>query len=183
MKQLDLGKIHFYYGMGTGKTSIAMGRIVRCLGHNLRPILVQFLKKHDPSSSKGFFYGEYITFTERLQIPVIQFGNYSFVKTPAQIEANRKLAADALKKTQEILKSTDYDLIVLDEIGSMVELGLYSEDDIILVLKDRNQKAEIIMTGHKPLEKIIDMADYVTYLQEIKHPFQKGVQARKGVEF
>lgn len=74
-------------------------------------------------------------------------------------------------------------MIVLDEIGSMVELGLYSEDDIILVLKDRNQKAEIIMTGHKPLEKIIDMADYVTYLQEIKHPFQKGVQARKGVEF
>ncbi len=175
--------MHFYYGMGPGKTSITLGRIIRALGHGLKPILIQFLKKHDPSGKKGFFYGEYITLTELLNVPIMQFGNYHFVKTTSQVEANRQMAADALQQMQEILHSDDYDLIVLDELGSMIELNLYSEEQIFALLASRDPHAEIIITGHQPIEKIIEIADYVTHLQEVKHPFQQGIQAREGIEY
>ncbi|MHA1520482.1 MAG: cob(I)yrinic acid a,c-diamide adenosyltransferase [Promethearchaeota archaeon] len=181
--EIGLGMVHFYYGTGTGKTSIILGRIIRCLGHDLKPILIQFLKKHDPTGSRGFNYGEYITLTTRLEVPVVQFGNYHFVKTPAQIEANRTLARDAFTKTKEYLQSKDYDVIIFDELGSMLKLGLFSGGDVISALRNRTTLAEIMITGHEPIPELIELADYVTHLEAIKHPFNKGILAREGIEF
>ncbi|MHA1674876.1 MAG: cob(I)yrinic acid a,c-diamide adenosyltransferase [Promethearchaeota archaeon] len=181
--ETGLGMVHFYYGQGTGKTSIILGRITRCLGHDLKPILIQFLKKHDPTGSKGFNYGEYVTLTTRLEVPVLQFGNYHFVKTPAQIEANRALAQEAFSKIQEYLQSKEYDIIIFDELGSMIELGLFSVEDVISALRNRTTAAEIMITGHKIIPEIIEIADYVTHLEAIKHPYQHGILAREGIEF
>ncbi len=181
--ETGLGMVHFYYGQGTGKTSIILGRITRCLGHSLKPILIQFLKKHDPTGSKGFNYGEYITLTTRLEVPVIQFGNYHFVRTPAQIEANRALAQEALTKIQEYLHSKEYDVIIFDELGSMIEIRLFTVEDVILALRNRTTDAEIMITGHKPIPELIELADYATHLEAVKHPFQKGILAREGIEY
>lgn len=182
-KDNQLGMIHFYYGKGTGKTSIVLGRIMRCLGHNMRPILVQFLKKHDPTGSKGFYYGEYITLQEKLSVPVLQFGGYNFVRTPEQIEANKNLAKQVLEETRKILQNEKYDLVVLDEIGSMLELGLYQVSEIRDILLAKRKQIEVLLTGHTSYNEIIEISDYVTHLEEIKHPYQQGIQAREGIEF
>jgi len=177
------GLIHYYFGMGCGKTSIALGHIVRALGRNLRTIIVQFLKKHDPSGQKGFYYGEYITLTEKLKVPIIQFGEFNFIKSEKQIANQIEMAKIALRKVKELLTSNNYDLIVLDEVGSMIKLKLWKIEEFLLVLKEKNPKTEVIITGHQKIPELESVADYVIRLDDIKHPFQKGILARPGIEF
>ncbi|MHA1720966.1 MAG: cob(I)yrinic acid a,c-diamide adenosyltransferase [Promethearchaeota archaeon] len=177
------GLIHYYFGMGCGKTSIGLGHIVRALGRNLNTLIMQFLKKHDPSAQKGFYYGEYITLTEKLNVPVIQFGKFNFIKSEKQIAEQLEMARDALKKVKEVLLSDKYDLIVLDEVGSMIKLDLWKIGDFIQVLMMKKSKIEVIITGHQKIPELEEVADYVTHLKEIKHPFQKGIMARPGIEF
>ncbi|QEE16676.2 cob(I)yrinic acid a,c-diamide adenosyltransferase [Promethearchaeum syntrophicum] len=181
--QFKTGLIHYYFGMGCGKTSIGLGHIVRALGRNLRTILIQFLKKHDPTAQKGFFYGEYITLTEKLNIPIIQFGEFNFIKSEKQIASQMEMAKNALNKVKEVLTSKKYDLIVLDEVGSMIKLNLWETKNFIRILRDKNPEIEVIITGHQGIPELEDIADYVIHLEEIKHPYQKGILARPGIEF
>ncbi len=177
------GLIHYYFGMGCGKTSIGLGHIVRAVGRNLRTIIIQFLKKHDPSGQKGFFYGEYITLTEKLKIPVIQFGEFNFIKSEKQIADQLEMAQDALNKVKEVLTSNNYDLIILDEVGSMIKLKLWKIEEFLQILKEKNPIIEVIITGHQKIPELESVAEYVTHLEEIKHPYQKGILARPGIEF
>ena len=177
------GLIHYYFGMGCGKTSIGLGRIVRALGRNLHTIIIQFLKKHDPSAQKGFYYGEYITLTEKLNVPVIQFGEFDFIKSEKQIANQLEMAENALNKVKEVVTSNNYDLIILDEVGSMIKLKLWKVEEFLLVLNEKNPKIEVIITGHQKIPELESIADYVTHLEEIKHPYQKGILARPGIEF
>lgn len=177
------GLIHYYFGMGCGKTSIGLGHIVRALGRNLRTIILQFLKKHDPTAQKGFFYGEYITLTKKLNVPIIQFGEFNFIKSEKQIANQLEMAKNALDKVKEVLTSSNYDLIVLDEVGSMIKLKLWKIEEFLLILNEKNPKIEVIITGHQKIPELESVADYVTHLEEIKHPYQKGILARPGIEF
>ncbi|MHA1980453.1 MAG: cob(I)yrinic acid a,c-diamide adenosyltransferase [Promethearchaeota archaeon] len=177
------GLIHYYFGMGCGKTSIGLGHIVRALGRNLRTIIIQFLKKHDPSGQKGFYYGEYITLTEKLDVPIIQFGEFNFIKSEKQIANQLEMAKDAIDKVKEVLTSNNYDLIVLDEVGSMIKLKLWKIEEFLQILKEKNPDIEVIITGHQKIPELESVADYVTRLFEIKHPYQKGILARPGIEF
>ena len=194
----SLGLIHYYYGNGCGKTSIALGHIVRALGHHLHPIILQFLKRHNPNplsrpdntssfsnlgDFSGFFYGEYITLTELLQVPVFQFGDYSFIKSKEDIERIRPQAQLGWQKMAQVLSSPEYDLVVLDEIGDMVQLGLYQISEFIELLHNKRPQIEVIMTGHDSYPAMIAIADYITHLEEIRHPYQKGILAREGIEF
>ena len=177
------GLIHYYFGMGCGKTSIGLGHIVRALGRNLRTIIIQFLKKHDPSGQKGFYYGEYITLSEKLKVPIIQFGEFNFIKSEKQIANQLEMAKDALNKVKEVLTSNNYDLIILDEVGSMIKLNLWKIEEFMQILKDKNSEIEVIITGHQKIPELESIVDYVTHLEEIKHPYQKGIFARPGIEF
>ena len=177
------GLIHYYFGMGCGKTSIGLGHIVRALGRNLRIIIVQFLKKHDPSGQKGFYYGEYITLSEKLKVPIIQFGEFDFIKSEKQIANQIVMAKNALNKVREVLTSNNYDLIILDEVGSMIKLKLWKIEEFLQILKEKNPDIEVIITGHQKIPELESVADYVIRLDEIKHPYQKGILARPGVEF
>ncbi len=177
------GLIHYYFGMGCGKTSIGLGHIVRALGRNFRTIVIQFLKKHDPTAQKGYFYGEYITLTEKLNVPVIQFGEFNFIKSGKQIANQLEMAQDASNKIKEVLSSTKYDLIILDEVGSMIKLKLWKIEEFLQILKEKNPETEVIITGHQKIPELESIADYVTHLEEIKHPYQKGIIARPGIEF
>ena len=177
------GLIHYYFGMGCGKTSIGLGHIVRALGRNLRTIIIQFLKKHDPSGQKGFYYGEYITLTEKLKVPIIQFGEFNFIKSEKQIANQIEMAKIALRKVKELLTSNNYDLIILDEVGSMIKLNLWKIEEFLQILKEKNPDIEVIITGHQKIPELESVAAYVTHLEEIKHPYQKGILARPGIEF
>ena len=179
------GLVHFYYGYGCGKTSITLGHIVRCLGRNppMKPILLQFLKKHDPQGQQGFFYGEFVTLTQTLNVPVFQYGGFNFVKTPAQIAAQKENVQLGLAKMKEVLSSGDFDLVILDEIGSVITLGLVAPETVVDLITHRAPHVEVMMTGHKDIPVLRDCADYVTLLKEENHPFRKGVQARPGIEY
>ena len=181
-QQFSHSMIHFYYGNGCGKTSIAIGHIIRALGHQYSPILIQFLKKHDPSGKKGYNMGE-IRILNKLQVPIIQFGGYGFVKTQKQIEDNRNLAKKALLQLEDILQEEKYDLVVLDEIGSMIKLDLIKPVEIIKILKEKKPHIEVIMTGHDRISEFETLCDYITELKEIAHPFKRSIQARKGIEY
>lgn len=181
--KLTVGLVHFYYGMGCGKTSLTIGHIIRALGHQLHPVLVQFLKKHDPSEKSGYYSGEYVTLSEQLGVPIFQFGSYGFVRTPEQIEANRQYAEQGLQKLKEIFTDPTIDLVVLDEIGSMIALELIQPAEIIALLKLRHPQLEVIMTGHQMIPEFKDHVDYQIHLESQKHPFEQGIQARKGIEF
>ena len=175
--------VHFYYGGGCGKTSITLGHIVRCLGRNLRPVLLQFLKKHDPQNQKGFFYGEYVTLTESLNVPVYQYGGFNFVKTPTQIAAQQDNIRNGFAKMKEVLSSGEFDLVILDEIGSIITLGMESPETVVSLIQNRAPHVEVMMTGHEDIPAFRECSDYVTFLKEENHPYQRGIQARPGIEY
>ncbi len=177
------GLIHFYYGMGSGKTSAAIGHIVRVLGRNLKPILVQFLKKHDPENKQGFYYGEYVTLSQILKVPIVQFGDFGFIRSKDQIETQKKNAIEGIQKVKEILSGNVYDLVIFDEIGSMIKLGLFKIDEILKLLSNKSDRIEVILTGHEEILPFNDIADYVTFFKKIKHPYDLGIKARAGIEY
>lgn len=184
MPKSEIGMIHYYYGPGNGKTSIGLGHIVRALGHQLKPIVIQFCKLHDPANSEGFYYGEFITLTQILQIPVFQYGTHQFIRSTDDItEEYRMIIQQGLAKIREILQKNLCDILILDELNTAIALRLFSAQDFLEILKQRPTQMEIIITGREEIPEIIDIADYVVMLKDIKHPFQKGINARFGIEY
>ena len=178
------GLIHYYYGNGSGKTSIALGHIIRALGHDFRPIMIQFLKKHDPDNAGGFYYGEYITLTQRLQIPVFQYGTIHFLMNEKKIdEEYQTLINEGMEKASEALTSGEFDLVILDEIITAIALQFIDLQETIKMLLHKRNDIEVILTGREDIPEIKEIADYVICLEEEKHPFQKGIIAREGIEF
>lgn len=178
------GFLHFYYGTGPGKTSAVIGRTIRALGWHKKPVVFQFLKKHDPTNRQGFFYGEYVTLTEMLHIPVVQCGLTKFIHNESEITAElREETAKVIKQIEETVRTDLYDLIILDEIGSAIELNLVSCAEVVQLLTTRKTAAEIMMTSHNFIPEIGDLCDYVVEMKEQKHPYQKGVLARAGIEY
>ena len=207
------GLIHYVYGKGPGKTTSAFGKVLRSIGHNHNPIIIQFLKESSdypenertfleglltnvgdliekyhiqdqPAEQKGFTYGEYTTFTKMLKVPMIQIGNPTFLmpnqeRTP-EFLTKFNFGMDLLER---ILKSDTYHLVVLDEINTAVHLGLVNLPRLITALSNRNEQIEVILTGREKIPELVEIADYVTQVVEEKHPFQKGVNARLGIEY
>lgn len=175
--------IQLFYGYGAGKSSIVFGRIIRAVGHDLKPILFQFLKLHSDEPS-GYHYGEYITLKDRLGVPIKQYGRKNFIlpKTgpmKEDIQRSRKGLADAL----EVMNSGEYDLVALDEILTAIEVGVLTEEEVLGVLRQKPPNVELMLTGHEAPPQIAALADYVVHLENIKHPFQRGIQAREGFEY
>ena len=182
-QRLQQGLIHYYCGDGKGKTTALIGLIIRALGNNLKPILIQFLKHHDRSQQgKGFFIGE-INFLEDI-IEIKQFGNGQFI-TPNnsnKIE-NIKSAKEGLEFAKNAILSGKYDLVGLDEIINVVSLNLISLDQLIDVLKEKPQHVEVACTGLMFYTRLKEISDYVITFNSIKHPYNKGIESRKGIEY
>lgn len=179
-----LGLIHYYYGNGAGKTSIGLGHITRAIGHDLKPILIQFLKKHDPEAKEGYFYGEYKTLTEKLDIPVIQYGTKKFIFSQKDITAEiRALGEIAIQELKNILMSDAYHVVILDELVTFITLGIVKLQDILDLLKNKRNDIEVIITGREYIPELEQITDYATRLEERKHPYQQGIMAREGIEY
>jgi cob(I)alamin adenosyltransferase len=167
------GYIHIYTGNGKGKTTAALGLSLRAICAGKKVFFGQFLKGMDYSELDAVKYLPNLT--------IEQFGNASFIYTKPS-KADIEVAGLGLKRCSEILKSQEYDIVVLDEINVAVFFELFSADQVLKMLQDRAENVEVIMTGRYADEKLIEAADLVTEMKEIKHYYAQGVMARKGIE-
>ena len=172
---MGLGLVEVLTGKGAGKTTSALGHALRAIGHGLKVGMIQFMKKDSR-------YGEIRAIKKYLpRFDVWQFGKKEFVVKPAKIDY--ELAKKGLAKAQEIIQSRKYDLVILDEINVALWFKLLDLDQVIEMIKSRPKGIEIVLTGRYAPKKIIDLADSVSEIREVKHYFKKGIKARKGIEY
>jgi len=168
------GYIHVYTGNGKGKTTAALGLSIRAAGAGLRVFIVQFLKKGDYSEIKAL---------ERFSdlITIEQYGLGRFIKgkpSPEDIEAGKK----GLDRIKSIIEAGGHDVVIIEEGNVAVICGLFSAQDLLTVIEKKPDNMEIVITGRGAASAIIEKADLVTEMKEIKHYYQKGVKARIGIE-
>jgi cob(I)alamin adenosyltransferase len=206
------GYVHIYYGHSKGKTTTAIGMAVRAASQNWKVGIIQFLKggaytgelifiRRFLPNVEIFQYGK-PCIKEREQLSLDKFDNdikkaiedqginyvredivcgecrYCFVND----EEMRDYCNKAFEHAKKML-SEDYDLVVLDEINVAIQLKFLQEDDVLEILKGRNPKTEVVLTGRGRHEKLIEYADMVSEIKPVKHYFNKGVMARRGVEY
>lgn len=172
---LEKGMVQIYTGNGKGKTTAALGLGLRSAGSGLKVYMIQFMK--------GNPYGELDAVKEIPNFDIVQYGRTEFVnkKNPAKIDI--KYARDALEHAKEIIKSKKYDVVILDEINVALDYELIEIEDVLKIIKEKPDTMELILTGRYAPSKIVKKADLVTEMLEIKHPFQKGMPGRKGIEW
>lgn len=165
------GCVHLYTGYGKGKTSAAVGLCLRAVGRGLKCTFIQFVK--------GKESGEFLAAKYLPNFEFIKTGrpDYNFVPNEEDKERAERALKIAYKKASEV------DLLVLDEVTVAVYLDLLNEEELIKFVKKKPEKLELVLTGRYATKKLVELCDYVTYFQLIKHPFYKGQLARKGIDF
>lgn len=168
------GYIQVYTGNGKGKTTAAIGLAVRAVGAGKKVFFAQFVK--------GMVYSEIAAIQQYLHgIEVRQYGRGCFIYRNAQPE-DLEAAKTGLSDVAQIITSGQYDIVVLDEANIALHYNLFSLDELMAVLKQKPEATEIIITGRYAPEALLEMADLVTEMKEIKHYYQQGVEARDGIE-
>lgn len=176
MPKLERGLVQVYTGSGKGKTSAAFGLALRAIGRGLKVYIIQFIKG-------GFDYGELYIVDKLPNLKLKAFGRGKFiVEKPAEKE-DIELAEEALALAEKVIRSGEYDIVVLDEINVALNLKLINLEKVLELIKNKPKHVELILTGRYVPSEIIEVADLVTEMKEIKHPFNKGYQARKGIEY
>ena len=172
------GLVHIYCGDGKGKTTAAIGLIVRAAGHGKKALLVQFLKSG--------LSGEITTLRQIKGVEVI--AGQITAKFSNQMDQEEKAAT--LKLHQEYLKqaiasaaSGELDLLVLDEAMGAISAGLLSQEDLLDFIKNRPDNLEIVLTGRNPPFDISSQADYISEIKCLRHPYEKGFPPREGIEY
>ncbi len=173
--KLDIGLTQVYTGNGKGKTSAALGLAFRALGRGLRIHVIQFLKGHQD-------YGEHLIADKIPGLEITVWGREEFIGN-MPTAGDKVLAQEAIKRSQEIINSGKYDIVILDEVNVALKLGLIKLDDVLEIITSKPDNLELILTGRGAPQEIVEVADLVTEMKEIKHPFKKGVKARKSIEF
>ncbi len=177
LEHLSRGLVQIFTGDGKGKTSAALGTVLRALGHGLRVYFVFFMKGDYP-------YGERNILSKLPNIEVVSFGHRDCFVDLANIKPEEKeQARQALAAAREAMLSGNYDLIVLDEVNVAVAFKLVELDEVIKLIDDKPPNVELILTGRKADTKLVQLADLVTEMLKIKHPYDVGVVARKGIEY
>ena len=170
------GLVEVFTDSGKGKTSAAMGVVLRALGHDLKVCIIFFMKGNYP-------YGEKKSLTRFPNVTLSIFGGPGFVDPRNVKEDDKREARRALEAGREAVMSGKYDLVVLDEVNVAVAWKLVELDDVIKLIKDKPESVELILTGRYADPKMVRIADLVTEMIAIKHPYDEGVQARAGFEY
>jgi len=175
----EAGLVIVYTGKGKGKTTAALGIALRATGHNFKTCMIQFIKG-------SWHYGE-MSSSKRLEpdfeLTAVGRGFVGIIDDSSPKEAHQKVAEEAVRISKEKILSGNYDIVILDEINYAVNLGLISEEMVLDLIRSRPKKVSLVLTGNHALQKIIDAADLVTEMTEVKHPFQRGIRAKKGIDF
>jgi len=172
---LSKGYIHVYTGPGKGKTTAALGLGLRASGARLKVHMVQFMK--------GRRYSEIDALEKIPSFTVSQHGRDEFVNKDNPKQVDIDMAQEGFRYAKDIIKKEKYDMVILDEINVAVDFNLISLEDVLKLLKDKPEKLELVLTGRYAHPDVIKYADLVTEMLEIKHPYQKGVMSRKGIDF
>lgn len=171
----ELGLVQVYTGNGKGKTTASLGLAFRAAGRGLNVLMIQFLKPPEN-------YGEHISAEKLDNFTIMPMGLDHMVGNVPR-DTDVKLAEETLTEAEKAICSEKYDLVILDEINVIMSKGMLDPDAVIAVLEKRPNNVEIVMTGRGAPEKIIKYADLVTEMRMIKHPFDDGIRARKGIEY
>ncbi len=167
--------IQIYTGNGKGKTTAALGQAVRAAEAGMKVYFAQFVK--------GKPYSEISMIENRIpEITIKQYGLGCFIVDKPSLE-DINAARKGLQEIEDIIISGEYDMIVLDEVTIALYYKLFSVDDVIKVLQIKPNKTKIVITGRYAPDELIEIADLVTEMKEVKHYYNMGVEAREGIEF
>jgi cob(I)alamin adenosyltransferase len=169
-----LGLIHIYTGSGKGKTTASLGLAMRAVGHGFTVSVVHFMKIWD--------YGE-VKSLKKLGIDLFRYGTTELIDPNNPSPVDFEEAEKAILKSEEIVEKNAYDIVILDEITLAVDFNLVPLKRVINLLDKKPDNLELVLTGRNCPWELIKRADLVSVIDEIKHPYQKGIQARKGIEF
>lgn len=173
------GLVIVYTGKGKGKTTAALGMALRAIGHDHKICMIQFIKG-------SWHYGE-MSSSKRLEpefeLTAVGKGFVGILDDKTPKEVHEKIAQEAIQISREKILSEKYDIIILDEINYAVNLGLVEMQQVLDLIKIKPQKVSLVLTGNHVKQEIIDAADLVTEMKEIKHPFQRGIRAKKGIDY
>jgi cob(I)alamin adenosyltransferase len=173
--KLEKGLVQVYTGNGKGKTSAAFGLALRAAGRGLKVYIVQFIKG-------GFDYGELYVIDKIPNLTLKAFGRGKFITTKPADKQDVKLAEQAFQLAKKVVASGKYDVVILDEINVALDLKLISLEEVLQIMRSKPEHVELVLTGRNARPEIIEAADLVTEMKEVKHPFSKGFPARKGIE-
>ena len=168
-----------YTGNGKGKTTAALGMVIRALGYKWKVCIIQFVKG-------SWKYGE-LKGLKRLEpdveLHVIGEGFVGIVDDTKEFDEHQAAARKGVQLAIERIKSREHKLIILDELNVALDLGLISDDDARSIIDTRSDQQHLVITGRGAPDWLIEMADLVTEMTEIKHPYQKGILAQKGIDW
>jgi cob(I)alamin adenosyltransferase len=176
---IDKGLIIIYYGNGKGKTTASLGVALRAIGYNHNVCMIQFIKGE-------WDYGELYSSNKlkpNFELIVTGKGFIGIIDDDHLIEEHVQSSKNALKIAREKISSNKYNTIILDEINYALKLNLITENEVIDLLDSKPAELNIIMTGNYLSDKILEIADLVTEMKEVKHPYKKGIKAKKGIDF
>ncbi|MBR4225583.1 MAG: cob(I)yrinic acid a,c-diamide adenosyltransferase [Candidatus Methanomethylophilaceae archaeon] len=171
-----LGLVQVYTGNGKGKTTACLGLAFRAAGRGLDVLMLQFLKP-----DKG--YGEHMAAEMIPNFTIVPMGADHMCGRDVTREEDMELTRLGMEKAEEALVSGRYDLVILDEINNTMSFGLATPQDVIAMLERRAPNTEVVLSGRGVPKEIIEYADLVTEMVLVKHPFDKGIGARKGIEY
>lgn len=173
------GLIIVYTGKGKGKTTAALGMALRAIGYNYKICMIQFIKG-------SWHYGE-MSSSKRLEpefeLTAVGRGFVGILDDKTPKEIHQKIAQEAIQISKEKILSGKYDIVILDEINYAVDLGLVDTRQVLDLIKSKPDNVSLVLTGNHVKQEIVDAADLVTEMKEIKHPFQRGIRAKKGIDF
>ncbi len=175
-KQERIGLVQVYTGDGKGKTTAALGLALRAAGSGMRTYIGQFLK--------GRRYGEQESIPRLAPyITLEQYGLNDWVHVDRVTPEQRASAQEGLNRIRQALTGGAYDIVVADEINIALFFGLLTEDEVVALIEAKPPQVELVLTGRRAPAGIIERADLVTEMREVRHPYQQGIPARPGIEF
>ena len=176
---LKHGYIQIYTGDGKGKTTASLGLALRALGHGWKVLIIQFTKGDSATS-----YGEIVSSSKFLpNLDVVQFGMDRVCYSHNVCMDDFKEAKKGWELAKQAIHSDEYKLIILDEANIAIDLGIIDVDEVVEVLKNKPEAMEIVLTGRNANQKIIDIAHLVSKIEPVKHYWDTGIVARKGIEY
>jgi cob(I)alamin adenosyltransferase len=173
---MEKGLIQVYTGKGKGKTSAALGLALRAVGHGLKVLMIQLMKGN-------FKYGE-LESARKLSpyLTIIPMGRETFVSKSHPDPADSQRAQEGLSLAKKAIENREFDIVILDEINVAVDYGLIPLSDLLQLIDSKPETVELVLTGRNAKSEIMDRADLVTEMVELKHYYHKGVKGRKGIE-
>tara|TARA_Y100001938_G_scaffold147258_1_gene228068 strand:+ start:75 stop:608 length:534 start_codon:yes stop_codon:yes gene_type:complete len=175
----EKGLVIVYTGNGKGKTTAALGMALRAIGYEHKVCMLQFIKG-------SWHYGEMDSSKKlepNFELIAVGKGFVGILDDNSPREEHEKYAAEAVRICREKIFSEKYDVIILDEVNYAINLGLIEVQEIIKIIKEKPSELDLVLTGRNVKDEIVELADLVTEMKEIKHPFKSGIKAKKGIDF